>query len=175
MTATELYAVRPWCRVGGEAALIIKQEAEMSDLNFAVDKWNEQTAFIRSRFHIEHLTVTEMVARFSEIQNAVILEENMASNVQDKINELKQELEQIQRNLAESHQQRQRLLDQANAKTEAEFYQLLALEGESRSRTSNAKNCWMSRSMGASNSWIVMAMRRKVHPFTKKMNWKCSG
>ena len=128
MTATELLQLDPGAVLAEKAALIINQEAEMSDLNFAVDKWNEQTAFIRSRFHFEHLTVTEMVARFSEIQNAVILEENMASNVQDKINELKQELEQIQRDLAESHQQRQRLLDQANAKTEAEFYQLLALK-----------------------------------------------
>ena len=128
MTARELLQLDPGAVLAEKAALIINQEAEMSDLNFAVDKWNEQTAFIRSRFHFEHLTVAEMAARFSEIQNAVILEENMATNVQDKINELQQELEQIQRDLAESHQQRQRLLDQANAKTEAEFYQLLALK-----------------------------------------------
>lgn len=128
MTATELLQLDPGAVLAEKAALIINQEAEMSNLNFAVDKWNEQTAFIRSRFHFEHLSVTEMAARFSEIQNAVILEENMASNVQDKINELQQELEQIQRDLAASHQQRQRLLDQANAKTEAEFYQLLALK-----------------------------------------------
>ncbi|WP_161525961.1 ATP-binding protein [Trichococcus alkaliphilus] len=128
MTATELLQLDPGAVLAEKAALILNQETEMSNLNFAVDKWNDQTAFIRSRFHFEHLTVTEMVARFSEIQNAVILEENMASNVQDKINELKQELEQIQRDLAESHQQRQRLLDQANAKTEAEFYQLLSLK-----------------------------------------------
>ncbi|MPM57806.1 hypothetical protein SDC9_104629 [bioreactor metagenome] len=128
MTATELLQLDPGAVLAEKAALIINQEAEMRDLNLAVNKWNEQTAFIRSRFHFEHLTVTEMVARFSEIQNAVILEENMAANVQDKINELQQELEQIQRDLAESHQQRQRLLDQANAKSEAEFYQLLALK-----------------------------------------------
>lgn len=128
MTATELLQLDPGSVLAEKAALIINQEAEMRDLNLAVDKWNEQTAFIRSRFHFEHLTITEMGARFSEIQNAVILEENMASNVQGKINELQQELGQIQRDLAESHQQRQRLLNQANAKTEAEFYQLLALK-----------------------------------------------
>lgn len=128
MTVTQLLQLDPGAVLAEKATLIIKQEAEMSNLNFAVDKWNEQTAFIRSRFHFEHLTVTEMAARFSEIQNAVILEENMASNVQDKINELQQELEQTHRDLADSHQQRQRLLDQANAKTEAEFYQLLALK-----------------------------------------------
>lgn len=128
MTATELLQLDPGAVLAEKSALIIKQEAEMDDLNLAVNKWNEQTAFIRSRFHFEHLTVTEMAARFSEIQNAVVLEESMAANVQDKINELQRELEQIQRDLAESHQQRQRLLDQANAKTEAEFYQLLALK-----------------------------------------------
>jgi uncharacterized protein YhaN len=69
-----------------------------------------------------------MAARFPEILNAVVLEESMAANVQDKINELQQELELIQHDLAESHRQRQQLLDQANAKTEAEFYQLLALK-----------------------------------------------
>lgn len=63
------------CRFGGEsAALIINQEAEMRELSLSVDKWNEQTAFIRSRFHFEHHTLAEMAARFSEIQNAVILE-----------------------------------------------------------------------------------------------------
>lgn len=128
MTATELLQLDPGAVLAEKAALIINQEAEMRDLNLSVNNWNEQTAFIRSRFHFEHLTVTEMAARFPEIQNAVILEENMAANVQDKINELQQELEQIQRDLAESHQQRQRLLDQANAKSEAEFYQLLALK-----------------------------------------------
>ncbi|CZQ86978.1 ATP-binding protein [Trichococcus collinsii] len=128
MTATEILQLDPGAVLAEKATLIIKQEAEMRELNLAVDNWNEQTAFIRSHFHFEHLTVSEMVARLSEIQNAVILEENMASNLKDKINELKQELEQIQRGLAESHQQRQRLLDQANAKTEAEFYQLLALK-----------------------------------------------
>ena len=128
MTAPELLQLDPGAVLAEKAALIINQEAEMRALTLAVDKWNEQTTFIRSRFHFEHLAVPEMVARFSEIQNAVILEENMASNVQDKIKELQQELEQIQRDLAESHQQRQRLLDQANAKTEAEFYQLLALK-----------------------------------------------
>lgn len=128
MTATELLQLDPGAVLAEKSTLIIKQEAEMDDLSLAVDKWNEQTAFIRSRFHFEHLTVTEMAARFPEILNAVVLEESMAANVQDKINELQQELELIQRDLAESHQQRQQLLDQANAKTEAEFYQLLALK-----------------------------------------------
>lgn len=57
-----------------------------------------------------------MAARFPEILNAVVLEESMAVNVQDKINELQEELELIQRDLAESHRQRQQPLDQANAK-----------------------------------------------------------
>ncbi|MFZ2375091.1 MAG: AAA family ATPase [Trichococcus flocculiformis] len=128
MTAPELLQLDPGAVLADKSTLIIKQEAEMDDLSLAVDKWNEQTAFIRSRFHFEHLTVTEMAARFPEILNAVVLEESMAANVQDKINELQQELELIQHDLAESHRQRQQLLDQANAKTEAEFYQLLALK-----------------------------------------------
>ncbi|CZQ85690.1 ATP-binding protein [Trichococcus ilyis] len=128
MTAAELLQADPGAMLAEKADLILKQEAEISELKLAVDRWNEQTAFIRSRFHLEHLGAAEMVARFSEIQTAVVVEENMAGHVQEKINELQQELGQVQRDLAESHQLRQRLLDQANAKTEADFYQLLALK-----------------------------------------------
>ena len=125
MTVAGLLQADPAEALADKARTVEKQETEMAALQLAIDKWNEQTIDIREHFHLGHLTAREMAERFTEIHQAVILEENMAANVSEQIKESQAELQAVQSDLTETNQARQRLLTQANAKTEADFYELL--------------------------------------------------
>ncbi len=125
MTVAGLLQADPAEALADKARTVEKQETEMAALQLAIAKWNEQTIAIREHFHLGHLTAREMAERFTEIHQAVILEENMAANVSEQIKESQAELQAIQSDLTETNQARQRLLTQANAKTEADFYELL--------------------------------------------------
>lgn len=126
MTVAGLLQADPAEALADKTRTVEKQETEMAALQLAIDKWNEQTIDIREHFHLGHLTAREMAERFTEIHQAVILEENMAANVSEQIKESQAELQAVQSELTETNQARQRLLTQANAKTEADFYELLA-------------------------------------------------
>jgi len=125
MTTAGLLQTDPAEALADKGRTIGKQEAEMADLQRAIEKWNEGTAFIREHFHLSHLTVSEMADRFNDIQQAVILEENMAANVNGKMRESQKEWQSVQVEITETNAARQLLLNQANVKTEADFYRLL--------------------------------------------------
>jgi uncharacterized protein YhaN len=125
MTVAGLLQADPAEALADKGRTVEKQETEMAALQLAIDQWNEQTDAIREHFHLGHLTAREMADRFTEIHQAVILEENMAANVSEQIKESQAELQAVQADLTETNRARQLLLTQANAKTEADFYQLL--------------------------------------------------
>lgn len=108
---------------------IVEREGQVKDINERLAAWEEQATSLRSRFQLEHLEGKAFLNRIPELYQALLIEENMAHNTQEKMTENQSELAVIQSQLAEDQAKRKLLLDQAHVETEAEFYRLLhALE-----------------------------------------------
>lgn len=107
-----------------------KTEKAIQAIDNDLKAWEEQTYFIKKQLSLEHLTAYEFLSRFTELHQAIILEESMADNSKQKLAALKVDETEVQQALNENQQKRQHLLAQAKVSNEPEFYHLLHAKEE---------------------------------------------
>lgn len=125
-----MITVDPAAVIKKHVTALEENQQELKSVEAELDQWQERTRFVRDHFQLNHLNQKEFLDQFSEIHQAVVLEESMARNVQDQIIEIQQELEGVQNSLEENQAKRKEILKQAHVETEAEFYQLLHAKEE---------------------------------------------
>lgn len=129
-TVEQIVNENPGAMIGKKTSVIEENQRQLESIEEQLQTWQQQSALVRERFGLDHLSEKEFLDQFSEIHQSVILEESMSRNVQDKLFEVKRELDEVQANLKNNQLKRKQILQHAHVETEAEFYQLLHAKEE---------------------------------------------
>ncbi|WP_373836549.1 AAA family ATPase [Jeotgalibaca arthritidis] len=103
------------------SAIIEKQAL----IEASLDQWFEDADFIRQQLRLTHLSRSDFVGQFTELRQALILEENMAKHAEEKLAAITEQKADLEASLAKHLKERQDILEAAKVETEAEFYNLL--------------------------------------------------